>query len=148
MKSRSWTRLGLELLIGLLVAAGISVAVVAVAFDHDAPAPKTPALGRAAEARDALCEAAMAARQRDGATARQIFFGRAHQPLHELAATAQDQSRAAGAALLEAKAKVETGFGLEPPAASLGEDLDVLARETGRATAVAGSDPGPCPPTK
>lgn len=148
-KFRSWTRLALKLLIGLLIAAGVSVAVVAVAFDHDDPAPETPADGRAAEARNALCEAAMAVRQQDGATARQIFFGRAHQPLHELAAAAQEKSRAAAAALLEAKAKVETGFGLEPPATSLGDDLQTLARETGRALAVAdGNDPGPCPPRK
>lgn len=147
MKVGSWTRLGLELVIGLVLVVAVSVVVVAVAFDHDDPAPETPAVARAADPRNALCEAAIAARQQDPATAQRIFFGRAHQPLHLLAAAAGAKSREAAAALLEAKAKVEGG--LDPPAASLGDDLEALALQTGRAMAVAGgNDPGPCAPTR
>lgn len=147
MKLAAWTRRGLGLVIGVAVIAVVSVVVVAFAFDHDDPAPEAPAVARDADPRNALCDAAAAARQGDAPTARQIFFSRSHQALHLLAATAQAKSRAAAAALLEAKAKVEAGF--DPPAASLGEDLEALALMTGRAMAAAGgNDPGLCGPTR
>ena len=72
-----------------------------------------------------------------------MFFDRSHQPLHELAAAAQERDRAATARLLEAKERVESGLEKESP--TLAEDLDGLAVVTGRAMAVVGSgDPGPC----
>ncbi|MDP1805867.1 MAG: hypothetical protein Q8K72_11910 [Acidimicrobiales bacterium] len=94
-------------------------------------------------ARDGVCQAAEAARTGDTRRARAVFFDRSHQPLHELAAAAQERDRAATARLLEAKERVESG--LERRSPTLPQDFDALAAVTGRAMAVVGSgDPGPC----
>lgn len=97
-----------------------------------------------AAASDALCQAGEAAGRGDAAGARAAFFDGSHQPLHELAAVAQERDRAAAARLLEGKERVESG--LEKASPTLVDDLDTLAAVTGRAMAVAGGrDPGPCP---
>lgn len=62
MMLASWTRLVLELVIGVALVVTVSLVVVAVAFDHDDPPSETPAVARAADPRNALCEAAVAAR--------------------------------------------------------------------------------------
>ena len=131
-------------LIGLAVITVGIFAVVRLGFDHETAATEPAASARSSEARDSLCEAAASVRRGDPAGARSIFFGRTHDRLHQLAADTGERSRAAAARLLEAKAKVEAGF--DPPAASLAEDLEVVAVATGQAMAAAGAfDPGRCP---
>lgn len=135
-------------LVGLVVGLGVigaaSFAVVRVAFEHETPPPPAAASARSSEARDSLCAAAAAVRRGDVGTARPMVFGRTHDQLHMLAADTAERSRAAAAALLEAKAKVEAVF--DPPAATLADDLDALAVATGRAMGAAGGiEPGPCP---
>lgn len=55
---------------------------------------------------DALCDAQEAA-SRDPEQARTVFFDRAHDPLHDIAAAAQEVDRSSAARLLEAKQAVE-----------------------------------------
>jgi len=55
---------------------------------------------------EALCEAQEAA-PRDPEQARIAFFDRAHDPLHDIAAAAQEVDRSSAARLLEAKQAVE-----------------------------------------
>ena len=79
---------------------------------------------------DGLCEAA---RQGEGGgidAARQTFFGRSHEGLHLIARALQDEDRAAAAALLEAKQKVEADFTTPPPGAQVAADLRRLAELT------------------
>jgi hypothetical protein len=130
-------------LLGVAVIVGAAFAVVRLAFDHESEPPEPAASARSSEARDSLCVAAAAVRRADVSTARKLFFGRTHDQLHMLAADTAKRSRPAAARLLEAKAKVEGG--VDPPAATLADDLEVLAVATGRAMAAAGGiDPGPC----
>ncbi len=77
---------------------------------------------------DALCEAHEAA-PRDPEQARTIFFDRAHDPLHDIAAAAQEVDRSSAARLLEAKQAVEADFErmLGPDLAS---DLERLVAAT------------------
>jgi hypothetical protein len=55
---------------------------------------------------EALCEASDEA-ARDAEAARRIFFDRAHDPLHDIAAAAEKVDRSSAARLLEAKQAVE-----------------------------------------
>ena len=90
-----------------------------------------------------LCAAATAARAGDATEARRIFFDRAHDPLHELAAAVGEQDRSAAARLLEAKEAVEAG--LETGGADLADDLDQLVVATGAALVANGdAQPEPC----
>lgn len=131
------------LLGGVFAIVAVAAAIGAVAGGSDGGS--APATGPSfAAARDGLCQAGDAAGHGDAAGARAVFFDRSHQPLHELAAAAQERDRASAARLLEAKERVESGLDKGSP--TLADDLDALAVATGRAMAVAGSrDPGPCP---
>ena len=72
------------------------------------------------DAQVALCEAAN--RPED---ARELFFDRSHEALHEVARRLDDVDRAQAAALLEAKQRVESG--LDSPRPSLPYDISRLA---------------------
>lgn len=77
---------------------------------------------------DALCEASDEAAA-DPESARGIFFDRAHDPLHDIAAAAEDVDRSSAARLLEAKQAVEAN--LEAMAApGLASDLERLITAT------------------
>lgn len=58
---------------------------------------------------DALCEASDEV-ARDAEAARTIFFDRAHDPLHDIAAAAEEVDRPSAARLLEAKQAVEANL--------------------------------------
>ena len=137
------SRRPLGLLLGgvlAIVAVGAAISALTGGLDGTSQPPRSSTFG---PARDGVCQAAEAARTGDERRARALFFDRSHQPLHELAASAQERDRAATARLLEAKARVESGLEKESP--TLPEDLDALAVVTGRAMAVVGcGDPGPC----
>ena len=143
MSLRSRRPLGL-LLGGVLGIVAVAAAVGAFAGSDDGPSGPGDGPSFTA-ARDGLCQAADAARSGDALAARAVFFDRSHQPLHELAAAAQERDRAATARLLEAKERVESG--LDRPGTTLAQDLETLAVATGRAMAATGArDPGPCRP--
>lgn len=137
------SRRPLGLLLGgvlAIVAVGAAISALTGGLDGTSPPPRPPSFR---SARDGVCQAAEALRTGDARRARALFFDRSHQPLHELAAAAQERDRAATARLLEAKGRVESGLDKVLP--TLAEDLDALAVVTGRAMAVVGSgDPGPC----
>jgi len=137
------SRRPLGLLIGgVLATIAIAVAISTIADSDEGP-PGAGAQGSFAAARTAVCQAAGSARQGDAIRARAIFLDDAHQPLHELAAAAQQSDRSAAARLLEAKGRVESG--LEKASPTLADDLFTLGATTGRAMAAAGgTDPGPC----
>lgn len=133
--------------LGLLLGGVLAIVAVAAALSAlSGPSDRSSAPGAGPSfesARNGVCQAAESASHGDPAGARATFFDRSHQPLHELAAAAQERDRAAAARLLEAKERVETG--LEKASSTLAEDLDNLAVAAGRALAAAGSsDPGPC----
>lgn len=81
-----------------------------------------------------LCAARASATRPDAA--RQAFFDRAHQPIHELATAVAREDRAVAARLLEAKQAVERD--LDGGAAGLAGDLDRLLDTTRRAIAATG----------
>ncbi|MFP5319172.1 MAG: hypothetical protein ACLGI2_12890 [Acidimicrobiia bacterium] len=88
-----------------------------------------------------LCQARAEASQPEAA--REIFFDRVHQPLHQLAAEAAGADRAAAAKLLEAKQAVERDFADDPEL--LPGDLDRLTEATRRAIPTTGRPtPDPC----
>ena len=88
-----------------------------------------------------LCQARAQASQPEAA--REIFFDRVHQPLHELATEAAGADRAAAAKLHEAKQAVERDLAHDPE--SLRGDLDRLAEATRRAIPATGRPtPDPC----
>lgn len=139
-------------LAGSLVLAALSltavVAVMAALTKHDGgdTEPRTSSASvdpQFVTARDGVCEAEARARAGDAPGARSVFLGRAHQPLHQLAAATQIRDRAAAARLLEAKARVEAS--IDPPRPTLADDLDTLALAAGRAIrSLGGNDRGPC----
>lgn len=123
------------------------VAVVLVAgacgTDDDATSAATPA-----RPYDSLYQGLCVARARASqpAAARTAFFDSAHQPIHELAAAAARDDRAAAARLLEAKQVVERD--LAGDASGLAGDLDRLLDATGRAIVATGRPPPrPCQET-
>lgn len=88
-----------------------------------------------------LCQARAQASQPEAA--REIFFDRVHQPLHDLATEAAGGDRAAAAKLHEAKHAVERDLADDPE--SLRGDLDRLAEATRRAIPATGRPtPDPC----
>lgn len=149
IRRRATRALGSLLLVAVAIA-GV-VGVMARLMSHDGnDTPRSAASPSTIDpkflnARDGLCAAAARARGGDPSGARTLFFERAHQPLHELAAAAQEEDPAVAARLLEAKAQVEAS--LEPPHDRLADNLDVLAQAVGRAMwSAGGNDPGPCLP--
>lgn len=76
---------------------------------------------------DALCDATDAA-ERSRRTARMVFFDRAHDPLHDIAAAAGEVDRSSAARLLEAKQAVEAD--LDRMAPELASDLRTLVVAT------------------
>lgn len=96
---------------------------------------------RYAQLYQGLCQALARASQPEAA--RETFFDRVHQPLHELATEAAGADRAAAAKLHEAKQAVERDLAHDPE--SLRRDLDRLAKATRRAIAATGrATPDPC----
>jgi hypothetical protein len=149
VRKRARRAVGSLFLFALAVAA--VAGVTAMLMNHDDGDTSRSAAARSAvdtefsTARDGLCAAAARARTGDAPGARSLFFERSHQPLHKLAAAAQEKDRAAAAQLLEAKFRVEGS--LEPPHTGLADNLQVLAQAAGRAMwALGGNDPGPCAP--
>jgi len=131
------------LLCGVIATLGISMAISNCSGSGDRQPGED--VGRFASARGGVCQAAEAAGDGDAAGAKTIFFDRSHQPLHELAAAAQERDRGVAARLLEAKERVESGFENDSP--TLAVDLETLAVASGRAMIAAGTtDPGPCRP--
>lgn len=84
-----------------------------------------------------LCAVRASAAQPDAA--RQAFFDRAHQPIHELATAVAREDRAVAARLLETKQAVERD--LDGGSAGLAGDLDRLLDATRRAIAATGQRP-------
>lgn len=133
----------------LLVAIGVVVLGVVggelVGSGDEAVTTTTRVDDRFRPVRDGVCEAAVFASRGDYEGARRLFFGQAHQGLHELAAIVTPREPAVSARMLEAKAVVEGVFAPNGATASLAQDLAVLGAATGRAMASAGArDPGPC----
>ncbi len=116
------------------------LAVGACGTDDNAASPARPY--------DSLYQGLCVARARatQPAAARTAFFDRAHQPIHELAAAAAREDRAAAARLLEAKQVVERD--LAGDASGLAGDLDRLLTTAGRAIVATGQPPPrPCQET-
>ncbi|MEX0790956.1 MAG: hypothetical protein WD178_09300, partial [Actinomycetota bacterium] len=57
--------------------------------------------------------------------ARDLFYGKVHSPLHDIARSAGDADRSAAARMLEAKNDLEQAFNMSAPAA---ETIDALSR--------------------
>ncbi|MGH3371843.1 MAG: hypothetical protein ACRDPR_17770 [Nocardioidaceae bacterium] len=91
---------------------------------------------------DALCLARDAG---DALQARTIFFDRAHEPLHQLAADVGDDDRGTEGRLLEAKQRVEADL-TSDVSPDLVDHLDVLITTTAAAIEADG-DPRPDPCT-
>jgi electron transfer flavoprotein alpha subunit len=77
---------------------------------------------------DALCDAKDAAGQ-DPEEARMVFFDRAHDPLHDIAAAAGEVNRSSAARLLEAKQAVESDLN-RTAGTELASDLGALVAAT------------------
>jgi hypothetical protein len=92
-----------------------------------------------------ICDAARQA-GRDVDSARAIFLGQSHDGLHLIARGLQDEDRAASAALLEAKQKVEADFVAPPPGPQLADDLLALAAVTRSSLAHFKVSADQCPP--
>lgn len=76
----------------------------------------------------ALCDAAGKASAGDRVAAGKVFFDRAHQPIHELAAANfADPGRTAAAHLLETTQRVEADLGDRGVTERLAEDLTAVA---------------------
>lgn len=86
---------------------------------------------------DGLCAAR--AQASNAAAARDLFFDRSHQPIHELATETARRDRAVAGRLLEAKQTVE--HDLAAGGASLGADLDRLLAVSRGAIKAAGYRP-------
>lgn len=90
-------------------------------------------------AHGAVCDALREARGGNADAARRIFTDEAHDALHQLAADAAEQDRAAAAELLEAKQKVESSLSGRSP--QLATDLAQLAPTMRRALDVTDENP-------
>lgn len=105
----------------------LTAAAVAIpACGGDPPPPDDTSGDGQASLAAGLCAAAAAARSGDQQAARRLFFDRAHQPIHQLAAATSEVDRAAAAKLLEAKQAVEDDLN-DPGAAGLADHLAALA---------------------
>ncbi len=92
-----------------------------------------------------LCAAAAQAPS-DKAAAERTFQGRSHDGLHLIARGLQDRDRAAAAALLEAKSKVEADFSGSTPGPQVAADLRQLAEVTRASLAQYSVTVDSCPP--
>ncbi|MBW3548955.1 MAG: hypothetical protein KY452_12610 [Actinobacteria bacterium] len=95
--------------------------------------------GRYGSTYEALCQASEAARQGDAEAAERVFFDRAHQPLHQLAAEVSDIDRTVAARLHEAKAATEAGLNGD-------DNAEALARLTDATRASLEAIDHPTPP--
>lgn len=101
-------------------------------------APSVSALPPSSSTYHAVCEAARAARAGNTAMARTVFLDRAHQGVHQLAASAAAHDRPAAGRMLEAKERVERDLETKAPASTLTGDLDALAGTARTAIAATG----------
>ena len=85
------------------VAAAFALLVAACGSDSGAVGDATPYQ----RAYDGVCAARTAVRDGDLARARTTFNDQSHQPIHQLAAAAEDKDRSVAGRLLEAKQVVE-----------------------------------------
>ena len=92
-----------------------------------------------------ICDAAQLA-DRNFNSAHATFYGQSHEGLHLIARSLQDVDRAASAALLEAKQKVEADFLAPPPDAQVAADLRRLADVTRSGLARLDVNADGCPP--
>lgn len=97
------------------------------------------------DAQSGVCEAAAAAAS-DVEAAEAIFFDRAHDSLHELAAALGDTDRVSAARLLEAKQDVEAELDGAARREIVRDDLVALAAVTGGALDVLGIERAECEP--
>lgn len=129
----------------VLVAAGVIVAIGSFTFltQDDREHPHAAA-GEAEpgyqDAVDAMCEA----RAADPAEASDLFFDRAHGPLHVLADEVASEDRSASATLLEAKQRVESSLEPEADRGDLSGDLDRLIEATVAALSVRDAEVEAC----
>lgn len=135
----------------------VSTAVLAVlasscaaSDDAAAPASATPTSGAivAPEVRAflSLCSVAASVTAEDLAGAEATFEDDVHETLHELADRLETTDRAASAALLQAKSKVEADFlGDAPDPAGLRTDVEALLTAMAGALAAVGLETPGCP---
>jgi hypothetical protein len=105
-------------------------------------APGRPAAGSAAI--EGLCrieDEGLADRDRASA----IFYDRAHDALHELAAEVEDVDRAAAARLLVAKERVEQALGGDPLPETFLDELRALRRAVAETLDALGEEAPGCP---
>lgn len=94
----------------------------------------------------ALCDAVAEVEGGDPERAEATFHDRVHEALHELADRLEATDRAASAALLVAKAKVEEDLDHDPiDAGALAADIRTLLDAMGDALRAEGSTPPACP---
>lgn len=135
------------LALGLLVALPLQGCGGAGATPPTAGSPTAgPPTRRATEAYLALCEMSAQVEAGDLDRAEATFHDEIHEALHELADRLKTTDRAASAALLVAKARVEEDLAREPTdGAALARDVEVLLGAMRDALEAAG-DPAPaCP---
>jgi hypothetical protein len=90
-----------------------------------------------------ICDAAQLA-DRNIDSARATFYGQSHEGLHLIARGLEKIDRAAAAALLEAKQKVESDLVAPPPGRQLAADLRQLADVTRSSLARFDVNADPC----
>jgi hypothetical protein len=98
---------------------------------------------QADEAMAALCDIAEG-RVTAFEQAQAAFNNRAHETLHHVAAAAQEEDPAKGAALLEAKSVVEADLERDEPPAGVADHAAALATATAAAIRAIGLDAEPC----
>ena len=79
--------------------------------------------------------------------ARDLFYGRVHSPLHEIARVAGEVDRSVAARLLEAKNDVERAFADDAPAPEVSAALGRLLPRTGQALRSVGVTTSDCDPS-
>lgn len=90
----------------------------------------------------ALCATAEATD--DPGTAEQVFYSRAHRPLHDIARDLEDRDRRAAARLLVAKNALESAFAEDAPPELVAERADALVTATREGLAAIDLDTPPC----
>lgn len=129
--------------VGGLVAAGVLVGVLVPSggeeegADGDGSAVPETLLG--------LCAAADAAADGSVEDAGDVFFDRSHQGLHDLAARASEEDRAAAAAVLETKRRVESMLRDDASPDELPPELRRLLEDARTAARAIDVPPPPCP---
>jgi hypothetical protein len=108
-----------------------TLVALALAACSDASGEADGLEARLQRASQGLCDAQFLAFESNVPRAAAVFQGETHAFLHELAADLQETNRAAAAALLEAKQRVERA--LEDPARAEPQEVVVLITELQRA---------------